>query len=168
MLSLLTADRETSIKCRHFNGRIPAIRCAPGAATSCIAGHAPSGAWRHLWRRWPTWLIRASRIDLPLILIRIGYGYVVVRIGCEAKYICILIFGLALFFPIFAAHLQDDKSCLSFTRFMELCPPGGRKVEKFTLEEAEATAARDGLVLVPSRKNPSRYKGVTLLEKYGR
>jgi len=70
----------------------------------------------------------------------------------------------------FAAHLQDDKSCLSFTRFMELRPPGGRKgrkVEKFTLEEAEATAARDGLVLVPSTriKNPSRYKGrVTLLE----
>ena len=25
MLSLLTADRETSIKCRHFDGRIPAI-----------------------------------------------------------------------------------------------------------------------------------------------
>ena len=82
--------------------------------------------------------------------------------------ICILIIGLALFFPIFAAHLQDDKSRLQFTRFLELRRPGGRKSRKggkaggtFTLEEAEATAKADGLVLVRSRKNLSGYKGVS-------
>jgi hypothetical protein len=31
----------------------------------------------------------------------------VVRIG-RGEVICILIIGLALFYPIFAAHLQDD------------------------------------------------------------
>ena len=98
----------------------------------------------------------------PVILIRIGYGYVVVRIGGET--ICILIFGLALYFPIYAAHLQDDKCGLAFTRFMDLCPSGGKKgrnCANMTLEEAEEAAAREGLVLVPSRKNPTGYKGVT-------
>jgi hypothetical protein len=92
--------------------------------------------------------------------------------------ICILVFGLALFFPIYAAHLQDDKCGLAFTRFMELRPVGrgrgGKKVRKvrkdedanMTLEEAEDAAAREGLVLVPSRKNQTGYKGVT--EKDGR
>ncbi len=116
----------------------------------------------------------------PIILVRFGYGYIVVRIGREA--ICILIFGLALFFPIFAAHLQDDKCRIAFTRFLELRRPSGRpsgrksrKVRKaggtfrkggkaggtFTLEEAEAAAKDEGLVLVRSRKNQSGYKGVT-------
>ena len=112
----------------------------------------------------------------PIILVRFGYGYIVVQIGREV--ICILIFPLALFYPIFAAHLQDDKCGLAFTRFLELCPSGGKKSRKggrpggkksrkggkaggtFTLEEAEATAKADGLVLVRSRKNPSGYKGV--------
>ena len=94
----------------------------------------------------------------PVILVRIGYGYIVVQIGREV--ICILIFGLALFFPIYAAHLQDDKCGLAFTRFMELRPPGGKKGRNganMTLEEAEDAAAREGLVLVPSKKG---YKGV--------
>ena len=102
----------------------------------------------------------------PVILVRIGYGYIVVQIGREV--ICILIFGLALFFPIYAAHLQDDKCGLAFTRFMELRPPGGKKPggkkgrkgrngANMTLEEAEGAAAREGLVLVPSKKG---YKGV--------
>ena len=97
----------------------------------------------------------------PVILVRIGYGYIVVQIGREV--ICILIFGLALFFPIYAAHLQDDKCGLAFTRFMELRPPGGKKGRNganMTLEEAEGAAAREGLVLVPSRKTPTGYKGV--------
>ena len=97
---------------------------------------------------------------------RFGYRYIIVQIGREV--ICILVFGLALFFPIYAAHLQDDKCGLAFTRFMEL-RPGGKKVRKvrkdgdanMTLEEAEDAAARDGLVLVPSRKNQTGYKGVT-------
>ena len=85
--------------------------------------------------------------------------------------ICILVFGLALFFPIYAAHLQDDKCGLAFTRFMELRPVGRERGGKdedanMTLEEAEDAAAREGLVLVPSRKNPTGYKGVT--EKDGR
>ena len=103
----------------------------------------------------------------PIILVRFGYGYIVVRIGREV--ICILILGLALIYPIFAAHLQDDKCGLAFTRFLELCPSGGRKSRKggrpggtFTLEEAEAAAKDEGLVLVRSRTNPSGYKGVTL------
>jgi uncharacterized membrane protein len=54
----------------------------------------------------------------PVILIRIGHGYLVVRIR-TGEVICILIFGLALFYPIFAAHLQDDKCQLAFTRFLE-------------------------------------------------
>jgi len=79
--------------------------------------------------------------------------------------ICILVFGLALFFPIYAAHLQDDKCGLAFTRFMELRPVGGKRVGKdasanMTLEEAEDAAAREGLVLVPSRKNRTGYKGL--------
>ena len=101
-----------------------------------------------------------------IILVRFGYGYIIVQIGREV--ICILVFGLALFFPIYAAHLQDDKCGLAFTRFMEL-RPGGKKVRKvrkdgdanMTLEEAEDAAAREGLVLVPSRKNQTGYKGVT-------
>ena len=108
----------------------------------------------------------------PVILVRIGYGYIVVRIR-PGEVICILIFLLALFHPIFAAHLQDDKCGLAFTRFMELRPVGrgrgGKKVRKvrkdekaiMTLEEAEDAAAREGLVLVPSKKNPTGYKGVT-------
>ena len=114
----------------------------------------------------------------PVILVRIGYGYIVVRIR-PGEVICILIFLLALFHPIYAAHLQDDKCGLAFTRFMELRPVGRgrgdkkvRKVRKdedanMTLEEAEDAAAREGLVLVPSKKNPTGYKGVTE-EKNGR
>jgi hypothetical protein len=92
--------------------------------------------------------------------------------------ICILVFGLALFFPIYAAHLQDDRCGLAFTRFMELRPVGrergGKKVSKkvrkvrkdedkdanMTLEEAEDAAACEGLVLVPSRRNRTGYKGL--------
>jgi hypothetical protein len=82
----------------------------------------------------------------PLVLVRFGSGYLVVQIGRRRdEVICLLIFCLALFFPIFAAHLQDDKSRLQFTRFLELRRSGGRgrKSRKggkaggtFSLEEA--------------------------------
>ena len=109
----------------------------------------------------------------PVILIRIGYGYVVVRIGGEV--ICILIFGLALFFPVFAAHLQDDKCWLSFSRFLHLRLQGASRLNRsrnqsrnqsrnFTQDDAEAAAAEEGLVLVTSTKSSTGYKGVVLKE----
>ena len=109
----------------------------------------------------------------PVILIRIGYGYIVVRIG-PGEVICILIIGLALFHPIFAAHLQDDKCRLAFSRFLELRVQGNSRwrhtntsrrrrtttEDNFTREKAEAIAEREGLVLVPSKMNATGYKGV--------
>ena len=65
-----------------------------------------------------------AQVVHPLVLVRFGSGYLVVQIGRRRdEVICLLIFCLALFFPIFAAHLQDDKSGLQFTRFLKLCRP---------------------------------------------
>ena len=114
----------------------------------------------------------------PVILIRIGYGYIVVRIG-PGEVICILIIGLALFHPIFAAHLQDDKCRLAFSRFLELRVQGNSRwrhtntsrrrrtttKDNFTREKAEAIAEREGLVLVPSKMNATGYKGVCVYAK---
>jgi len=103
--------------------------------------------------------------------------------------ICILVFGLALFFPIYAAHLQDDKCGLAFTRFLELRSQGDSRRRRpntsrrrrttprttsrahnpennFTLEQAEATAEREGLVLVPSKMTTTGYKGVSARGMY--
>ena len=69
-----------------------------------------------------------AQVVHPLVLVRFGSGYLVVQIGRRRdEVICLLIFCLALFFPIFAAHLQDDKSGLQFTRFLKLCRPGHAK-----------------------------------------
>ena len=108
----------------------------------------------------------------PLVLVRFGSGYLVVQIGRRRhEVICLLNFFLALFFPIFAAHLQDDKSRLQFTRYLKLYRSGSQKrdtsrrrhtttKDNYTLEKAEATAESEGLVLVPSKVNATGYKGV--------
>jgi hypothetical protein len=119
-----------------------------------------------------------AQVVHPLVLVRFGSGYLVVQIGRRRdEVICLLIFCLALFFPTFACHLQDDKSRLQITRFLKLCRSGRQKgdtsrrrrtttEDNFTVEQAEATAEREGLVLVPSKMNTTGYKGVSAKGMY--